>query len=224
MNDLLFPSVFIAGMTSFFSPCVLPLMPVYVSMFASGNKDIDKHPKRYVILKSILFVMGVSTVYLILGFSISYLTSLMVNNTFQIVLGIFVILMGIIQMGIFHPKFMVKDTRKGYQINKHDYLGTYLMGVAFSFGWSPCIGPILASVLALAASSTAAGGMMLGVYTLGFSIPFMVVAIFSDVIMHRIKGIYKYFNFIKIIGGIIIILMGILLMLNKMNFLMTWRW
>lgn len=229
LSDQLFMStVFIAGLLSFFAPCILPLLPVYVSHLsvdlAGGEGKTLKlgpltlHP--ILIFKTFLFVMGLATSFVILGFGAGALGSLINSVWFIRVAGIIVIILGIHQTGLIH--FKALDREKKVRIkgsDKQSAFGTYLLGFTFSFGWTPCIGPVLGAVLGVSASEGQAlyGGWLMFIYALGLMIPFMTLAIFSDVLLGRLKKLNKHMNKIKIVGGIIIILMGILLLTDQLN-------
>ncbi len=138
-----------------------------------------------------------------------------------IVSGIIVILFGIYQTGIIKIPFLMKEKKVGAGKTRKGYLGAFILGLTFSLGWTPCIGPILAAVLALTASQggVLTGGLYMAVYSLGMLIPFLVITIFSDILLSKIRGIYKHMNKIKIAGGIILIILGILLLTNSLHLL-----
>lgn len=228
-DQLFISTVFIAGVLSFFAPCILPLLPVYVSHlsvdFAGGRGDssfnlgrLRVHP--ILIYKTFLFVLGLSTSFVILGFGAGALGSFIYGDWFLRVCGIVVIILGLHQTGLFHINLLEREkklTVKNSQGN--GALATYLLGFTFSFGWTPCIGPILGAVLGISASEgqAAYGGFLMFIYALGLMIPFMVLALFSDVLLGRLKSLHKHMKTIKIVGGVIIILMGVLLLTDSLN-------
>lgn len=220
--------VFIAGIISFFSPCILPVIPVFISTLLGGvdNKASGFYIGRFHIqirpmLRVIMFVLGLSTSFILLGFAFGTV-GMFVNqyrNIVLIVSGIIVILFGIYQTGIIKIPFLMKEKKLQSKREKKGLLGAYVLGFTFSFGWTPCVGPILGAVLALTASQ---GGAVLGmvymaIYSLGLLIPFVVFTIFSSALVTKIRGIYKYMNVIKIVGGIIIIIMGVFLLTNSLH-------
>lgn len=220
--------VFLAGIVSFFSPCILPVIPVFISTLLGGvdEKASGIHLGRLHIqvkplLRVIMFVLGLSTSFILLGFAFGTV-GMFVNqhrNTVLLVSGIIVILFGIYQTGIIKIPFLMKEKKLESKREKKGMLGAYILGFTFSFGWTPCVGPILGAVLALSASQ---GGAVLGmvymaVYSLGLLIPFLVFTIFSNLLVTKIRGIYKYMNIIKIVGGIIIIIMGVFLLTNSLH-------
>lgn len=227
-EQLFMSTVFIAGLLSFFAPCILPLLPVYVSTLSAdlaGNQSKTIQIKGWkihpmLILKTFIFVAGLSTAFILLGFGAGALGNLIYSPWFFRGIGIIVILLGIHQTGLIHLNFLEREKKVSLKASKgNSLLSTYLLGLTFSFGWTPCIGPVLGAVLGVAASEgqAAYGGWLMFVYSLGLMIPFMLLALFSDVLLSRLKKLNKHMNKIKIAGGFIIILMGLLLLTNSLN-------
>lgn len=225
-QELFISTVFAAGVLSFFAPCILPLLPVYVGVltgdqqtkrkFSIGNLEIN----LIAILRTMLFVAGLSTSFIILGFGAGALGSLIFSDTFLYVIGGIVIILGIHQTGLIHIKALDREKKlvvKGSE--RKDLLGIYLLGFTFSFGWTPCIGPVLGAVLGISASGgqAAYGGLLMLIYSVGLAIPFLIISVFSDVLLSKVRVLNKHMGKIKVIGGILIILMGILLMTDKLN-------
>lgn len=225
-EELYISSVFIAGIISFFSPCIIPLLPVYVGVLA------DESHKRYTLklgkleinttrfIKTMIFILGLGTTFVILGFGAGALGSLLYSQTFMIILGSIVIILGIHQTGLVKLKFLERQKKlelKGSR--RSDLIGTYLLGLTFSFGWTPCIGPVLGAVLGLSASGDSAfyGGWLMLIYTAGLMIPFLVLTLFSQLLLDKVRKLNKHLGKIKVIGGVLIILMGLLLMTNQMT-------
>lgn len=222
-------TVFIAGLLSFFSPCILPLLPVYISYFGGeGEAKLKKvGPLKVnptIIMRTLLFVLGLSTSFVILGFGAGAFGAFIYSKTFITVLGIIVILLGIHQTGLIHVKFLEREKKLQIKRSKrNDLLGTYLLGFAFSFGWTPCIGPVLGAVLGISASEGQGvyGAWLMFIYSLGMMIPFLIISIFSDSLLRHVKKLNKYMPVIRIVGGMIIIIMGILLMTENLNVITT---
>lgn len=221
MEAIYISSVFIAGLLSFFSPCILPVLPVYLGFFGEEKSKTLSYP----ILKAIFFVTGLSTSFILLGFGAGALGKILYGKWFLVVCGIVVIILGVHQTGFIQLPFLNRDKRVHLdRTKKSDMLGSYLLGFTFSFGWTPCVGPVLATVLGIAATkgSVLYGGFLMMFYSLGLVIPFLIMAVFSNYLLSRIKLLYKHMKTIKILGGVLIILMGILLMTGKVTSITAW--
>lgn len=227
--DISFITVFLQGLISFFSPCVLPLLPVYMGYLSGGTlgkaEDGTTHyDKKKVMINTLFFVIGVSFAFFLLGMGLSALGMFFMGNqmVFTRIGGVIVILFGIYHLGILGPSMLLnKEVRLPIDFGKltASPLTALLMGFVISFAWSPCIGPILSSVLIMAASSQSAstGFLLIGVYTLGYVIPFLLVGVFTTSLLEffgKHRSIVKYS---AKIGGILMILMGILMFTGKLN-------
>ncbi|MGT2866943.1 thiol-disulfide oxidoreductase-associated membrane protein CcdA2 [Streptococcus fryi] len=230
MNVIYMASVFLAGLLSFFSPCILPLLPVYAGILLDGDKKrrfniLGFTLEWYGMIKTMLFLLGLSVVFVILGYGAGFLGHILYTNWFSYVLGSIVIVLGLHQMGIINISSLQFQRGISYQkSDRHELWSSFLLGLAFSLGWSPCVGPILSSVLALAASGGQGafqGGLLMFVYTLGLAVPFLVLAIASSVVLNHVNKIKPYLSLMKKGGGLLIILMGILLMFGNINSLIS---
>lgn len=228
-EQLLLSSVFVAGMLSFLSPCIVPLLPVYLSILSTNENGSRVITKKFqlngrLLLKTIVFVLGLSTSFVLLGFGAGYLGSLLYADWVLPVCGVIVILLGLHQIGLFQLALLNKEKKVSLKrSDKRDYVGAYLLGFTFSIGWTPCIGPILGAVLGLSASEghAAYGALLMFVYALGLLIPFVLMAVFSDMLLQQMKKLHPHLDKIRIAGGVLIVLMGIVLMTNNLNILLT---
>ncbi|MCT8763815.1 cytochrome c biogenesis protein CcdA [Glaesserella parasuis] len=210
-QNLLISSVFLAGLASFLSPCIFPIVPIYFGILSKGGKKV---------LNTLLFIMGLSLTFVSLGFSFGFLGDLLLNDITRVIAGIIVIILGIHQLGIIKINFLEQTKLVEIKTNgKSASVEAFVLGLTFSLGWTPCIGPILASVLALSGDEGSAlyGGAMMFVYVLGLALPFIIFSFFSDELLKRAKSLNKHLDKFKIIGGILIILMGLLLITNNLH-------
>ncbi|MBK0347280.1 thiol-disulfide oxidoreductase-associated membrane protein CcdA2 [Aerococcaceae bacterium zg-ZJ1578] len=220
-------SVFLAGVLSFFSPCILPLLPVYVGVLLDSDEPrtiriLGIDIAWYGIVKTLFFIAGLSTVFITLGYGAGFLGNLLYAEWFRYLLGAIVIILGIHQTGIINIKQLQKQKSVQLDNNKkrNDFYNAFLLGLTFSFGWTPCVGPVLSSVLAIAASGGNGawqGALLMLLYTLGLALPFLLVALASSLVLRHFNKIKPHMDTLKKVGGIIIILMGILLMFGNLN-------
>lgn len=219
-------TVFIAGFISFFAPCTFPLLPVYIGVLTDqvkGGRVITIFNKKLAlapILKTMLFVAGLSTTFILLGFGAGALGSILNQSIFYKVSGFLVVLLGLHQMGLFRIQFLEKYKSIRFKKKSENiYLSAYLLGLTFSFAWTPCVGPVLGAVLVISAGGGQAfyGAFLMLLYTLGLAIPFLVFAIFTNYILGKFEWIEGHLGTIKFIGGLLIVLMGLLLMTRNLN-------
>lgn len=219
MNEVSIPLVFIAGMLSFASPCVLPLIPGYVS-FVTGISPEEK-PKHFTqtLIPLILFVLGFTLVFTALGASATIIGSFLKANQFWLtkVAGLIIIIFGLHLVGLFKLKFL--DTSNQEILEKTGRRSSFVMGLAFAIGWTPCIGPILGSVLLYASTAQTAslGSVMLLVYSLGLGIPFIIFGQSFAVAKYRSNWLRNNANKLNKVGGLLMILMGVLLFTDRLS-------
>ena len=214
-QELFYSTIYIAGILSFFSPCIFPVIPVYLSILSNGEKKS--------ISKTIAFVIGVSTTFVILGFGAGIIGEIFFNEKVRIIAGIVIVILGLFQMEILKLKFLEKTKMIEHNTEKTSIFSTFLLGLTFSLGWTPCVGPILASILVVASSSNDVTKSILYmlVYVLGMATPFIIFSLASKILFKKMSFIKKYLPLIKKIGGLLIIIMGILLIFNKLNIILT---
>ena len=219
-----FPAAFLAGLLSFFSPCVLPLIPAYFTFITGysleelteGNIEIRKK----VILSTISFVLGFSVVFILMGGSASYLGGLIYKykNLIRIIGGVLIIILGIHLTGVFRIRSLEFEKRIQIQKKPIHFLGTFIIGMAFGAGWSPCIGPLLGSILIVAGSQETIGqGMvLLGVYSAGLALPFVIISVFINFLLVFMKRASRVLKYVNVVAGILLILVGLVLVTNKL--------
>lgn len=222
-------TVFLQGILSFFSPCVLPLVPLYVSYLAGGAQTVDedgsiRYPRKRVMVNTLFFVVGISFTFFLLGFGFSALGRFFTGNRvwFARISGIVMILFGLYQLGVFgHSQVIEREHRLPFRLDRFTMnpLVALLLGFTFSFAWTPCVGPTLASVLLMASSSESAarGFLLVGVYTLGFVLPFLGVGLFTGALLDFFR---KKRNVVKVtvkLGAALLILMGVMTLTGFMN-------
>jgi len=212
---------FLAGFLSFLSPCVLPLVPAYVSYITgiSFNELIDPASKqrirRITLLNSSFFILGFSSVFVILGASATFIGQLLASYIHLIrkVGSVFIILFGLYLTGIFNIRFLAQERRLNIGINTQGYLSSLLIGITFAAGWTPCVGPILSSILLYASLSETVftGIYLLSIYSLGLAIPFLITALAINVFLNSFKRINKYLRYVNLASGLLLIFMGLIL-------------
>ena len=218
------PIAFLAGFISFLSPCVLPLIPGYISYISGTSFDkLVEKKKNLIVIKTVFFTLGFSFVFIALGSTASFIGNFLLSNSeiFRIVAGIIIIFFSLQLLGIINFKFMNKDIRIFTNRYSHNLAFPLLVGVAFGFGWTPCIGPILGSILTLAAieENLNKSILLLSFYSLGLAIPFIISGILIDKFLFFSKNFRKYTSTIIKVGGIILLLTGIAILTGQLQVL-----
>ena len=215
---------FFAGLISFLSPCVLPLIPGYISYISgtSFDKLVEKR-KSLIVIKTIFFALGFSIVFIALGSTASLIGNFLLNNSdvFRIIAGIIIIFFSLQLIGMINFKFMNKDIRIFTGQYNHNLTFPLLVGAAFGFGWTPCIGPILGSILTLAAieENISKSALLLSSYSLGLAIPFIASGVLIDKFLLFSKSFRKYISTITKVGGAILLLTGIAILTGQLQVL-----
>ncbi|MCT4598902.1 MAG: cytochrome c biogenesis protein CcdA [Vallitalea sp.] len=225
-NELTFFIAIFNGFLSFFTPCILPLLPLYFSYLAGTSiTDIEnnKNIKKTMLINSIAFVIGLSILNIMLGFGAKAISTTLVQyqEFIRKLGGVLIIIFGLYYIGILKIRFFDKERKYHYRNYSPSFIKSMLLGITFSFGWTPCNSPIVGSILFLASfekNYIKAGGMML-IYSIGFAIPFLISAILLSKFVNNYKKIYQYFDKIKIIAGLLMIIMGIMLYTNTLSLL-----
>lgn len=229
--DITISGALLAGLLSFLSPCVLPLVPPYLCYlagisFEQLSSGTDTVNRRQIIAKAILFVLGFSTVFVALGATASTIGSAVSEyfGILAIVAGVVLILMGAHFMGVFRIGLLFREVRYHAGGTRAGWLGAYFVGLAFAFGWTPCVGPVLAGILFMAGAedSMSRGALLLAAYAAGIGIPFLLAAIFSSAFLGFMARFRKNLGLVeKVMGGLLIVT-GLLIMTGSMNELGFW--
>lgn len=203
--------IFIEGLASFLSPCVLPMLPMYVSYFAGEDKNLKK-----VVINSLGFVLGFTIIFVLLGIFASTLGKLITANSgyINIILGIIIILFGLNYIGILNIKILNKSKGIKKNTDKLSFFLAILFGMIFSVCWTPCVGVFLSSALMISSTSgnILKGGIMLFIFSIGLGIPFILTSVFLERLKNTFDFIKKHYDMINKIAGIILIFSGIRLM------------
>lgn len=215
-----------AGLASFISPCCLPLYPSYISYITGMSvhqlkTEQNKKEVRFrTLTHTLAFILGFSCVFYSLGLGAGFFGQFFSDyrGLIRQLSAVLIILMGLFLLGIFQPKFLLKERKMDLKFKPAGYIGSFIFGIGFSAGWSPCVGPILAAIIAMAVSEPGTWLALITAYTVGFAIPFFILAFFIG----STKWILKYSNAMMKIGGALMLLMGILLFTDQMFRITIW--
>lgn len=215
-----------AGLLSFLSPCVLPLVPSYVSFITGMNLEDLQRSRRTTLIHAALFVLGFSLIFLALGAGATMFGQLMIRyrDVISRVGGVLIIIFGLYLLGVFNLAFLMKDTRLHLANKPLGYFGTVVVGIAFGAGWSPCIGPILGAILTMAANEADLGrGLtLLAAYSMGLAVPFMAAALMVDRFLATFAKLRQYMVWVNRTAGALLILVGVLMVTNRFTVLANW--
>lgn len=224
LTDLNLFLAFGAGLLNFISPCTLPLYPAFISYITGMSLDelqSDKKVSRKSgIIHTIIFLIGFSVIFIFLGYSSSLVGTFFIQyqDLLRQIGAIFILLFGLMIIGFFQPQFLMKEKKLGFKNRPAGYFGTFLIGLAFSAGWTPCTGPITGAVFMMASQNPGSGVWYMITYVLGFAIPFFLLSIFIT----RVKWIQKYSGKITKVGGYLMIGLGILLFFDGLRYIIVW--
>lgn len=213
-----------AGVLSFVSPCILPLMPAYISFISGVSVEgLREKNEKKVITNTILFIFGFSLIFILLGASATMLGQFLLSKIalFRKIAGIVVIILGLHLMGLFKIRVLYREKRFHSFPRSLSILGPFLMGLAFAFGWTPCIGPILAAILAYAGTRQTInqGLLLLTAYSLGLGVPFLLTGLSINAFLRAFNKIKGYFRIIEIVSGVLLITIGLLIFTNNLQML-----
>jgi len=235
MDNVSLLAAFAGGILSFISPCVLPLVPGYLSfvsglsleqMRGTGEAAAVGSRRRRIFTSSLAFVLGFSLVFIALGASASAIGQLVSGQLRFLgrIAGLVIIVFGLHTMGLLKISWLYRDTRVQSQNKPAGPLGAMLVGIAFAFGWTPCIGPILAGILAIAgAQETVGQGVrLLAVYSLGLGVPFLITALAVDRFFSAFARIRRYYRAVEIVSGALLVAIGALIFTNRFTLIAQW--
>src|SRR5438067_5265533 len=228
-----FVNIFIAfagGLLSFLSPCVLPLVPGYISLMSGISidhlKNVGSGARRAVIFNSLAFNAGLSVIFLALGGTAGLVGSAIISNPWvRIIGGLVIIVFGLHLIGLLKIKYLYKDTRQFSSEKPRGMLGSLTLGIAFAAGWTPCIGPILGGIIGLAATSGGwKGGLLLSAfYSAGLAVPFLLTGLGINQFLSFYSKFRQHLHKVEVVSGIILILIGVLVMSNRVTLLASSR-
>ena len=221
-----FAVAFAAGLLSFLSPCVLPLIPSYVGFLTGLTVEEIQRRRGAALLHAAWFVAGFSFIFMALGASASALGNLLLH--YQVWLGrvggVLVLLFGLYLLGVLRPAFLMRERKIELASKPIGYVGSALVGMTFGAAWTPCIGPILGGILTLAAArgSVTQGTLLLGVYALGLAVPFLITAFALDRFLAWFQRFRPYIVWVDRVAGALLVLLGILLVTDRFTLLASW--
>jgi cytochrome c-type biogenesis protein len=222
---------FLAGLVSFVSPCVLPLVPAYLSLLTGSSLEelqgleTDRSLRRLAIGHAVAFITGFSIIFIGLGLTASVLGNVLSAHRVLIeqVGGVIVVILGLQMMGMLRIPFLMRDTRVSVQRERRSYWTSGLVGIAFAAGWSPCIGPILSTILAIASQQhTAQAALLLAFYSLGLALPFLITAAAIGAVLPVIARIKRFLPAIEFCAGLFLIAVGLVLVNNAFLTVAGW--
>ncbi|MGM0499597.1 MAG: cytochrome c biogenesis CcdA family protein [Bacillota bacterium] len=222
--EVSFVAALSAGLLSFFSPCILPLIPTYLSyMLGDYAKAQKKNNNLSLIIRSLSFISGFTVIFILLGLSATFLGKFLIQNQSLLttVGGVIIIIFGLHLTGIFEIKYFYREKKFELPAYLKGNLKAFVMGVVLAVGWTPCIGPILSSILIAASSraNIAEGGLLLFFYAVGLAVPFFLTAVFMDYLLPKFKAFNKYLPVVNKITGTLLIIFGLMMVTGYLEVL-----
>jgi cytochrome c-type biogenesis protein len=230
LPDVSLLAAFGAGFLSFISPCVLPLIPGYISyvsgMSLEDMRTADAGARRRLIVATLCFILGFSLIFMAMGASASAIGALLLQHlrVVQKIAGVIIVALGLHLMGLFRIAWLARDTRVQTSRRPATPAGAIVVGMAFGFGWTPCIGPILGGILTIAGSKSTIGEgvLLLGVYSAGLGVPFFLTSLAIDRFFAASAKVRRYYRAIEVTSGALLILLGILLFTGRFTLIIRW--
>jgi cytochrome c-type biogenesis protein len=226
VTDVTVWMAFLAGIASFISPCCLPLYPSYLSYMTGisvtqlkAGTDLQSARLR-TILHSVFFALGFSVVFFTMAWGAGQLSDLFIDhkNLIRQLSALLILVMGLFMLGIFQPQFLMKERKWQASAKPAGYVGSFIIGIGFAAGWSPCVGPILSAILALSLSKSGSWLPLISAYSLGFAIPFVVLAMF----LGSTRKILRYSNLLMKAGGAVMVVIAFLLYTDRLTRITIW--
>jgi len=210
-----------AGFISFLTPCVLPIIPGYISYITGKKLEEMELNRKLVLTKTIIFSLGFSSVFISLGIAASFIGNVLLyfSNELRIAAGLVIIFFSLQLLGILNLNFLNKERKIETHSFKDNFIFPYVVGAAFAFGWTPCIGPVLGSIIALSASEATInkGALLLSFYSFGLAIPFILSGYYINIFLSTKKSFSKHYGKVMKFGGLILLATGILILTNKIQ-------
>ncbi len=231
--DVTFAGAFVAGLLSFLSPCILPLVPPYLCFLGGVSLKqleegaaVDRAASVRVVLSSLVFVLGFGTVFIAFGATASAIGQVVVEylDVFALIAGILIIVLGLHFLGVFRIALLYREARFHVERKPAGIIGAYLVGMAFAFGWTPCVGPVLAAILFVAGSEESAlrGATLLGTYAAGIGVPFVAAALFAPLFLKFMARFRQHIAWVERGLGALLVATGILFITGGINDIGNW--
>jgi len=231
--DVTYAGAFVAGLLSFLSPCILPLVPPYLCFLGGvslkqleDGASVDRAATIRVVLSSVVFVLGFATIFIAFGATASVIGRVVVEylDIFALVAGILIIVLGLHFLGVFRIALLYREARFHVERKPAGVVGSYVVGMAFAFGWTPCVGPVLAAILFVAGSEDSAirGATLLGTYAAGIGVPFIVAALFAPLFLKFMTRFRRNIVWVERVLGALLVVTGILFITGGINDIGNW--